>query len=376
VDPETENGKSPAMSIDRSTQVKPPYNVMPYTTIYPNSLDNMKTEVSAVGYANQGAIPQWMLNQQEDGRVLGFTRGVVLAYTVPGASKLIAYRLSQTDNDFNDVDFVADRYQLDNYLSTNFDIAAQAFIPSKETTFDRFPSTSDLHPYAGAVDFAVTVPFDQINGRTIEYLVCAGGLDGSIPANGQLIVFAKQELFESTEGYAKDLFDVNTFDSLGFDLSVVPQQYSTDNDGWNVDNGLYGSNLYGSTPYAPTSVVPGFLDNLLNPEIQNMRGGIWRIEIADDTVVTLVFVSEVERNEYVQVAGGASYGGTKLYYDPIVKAGHSVPEYSILTSISNSSMGSTEFDSGATRFFNNRDVYAAPETNDIYLKFPKFDVYR
>ena len=48
---------------------------------------------------------------------LGYIRAVVLAYTVPGASKLIAYRLKNANFSFNRIEFKTDRYQLDNYLS-------------------------------------------------------------------------------------------------------------------------------------------------------------------------------------------------------------------------------------------------------------------
>lgn len=105
-DSTTSNGKSPPLSIN--TGLPAPNNV-----VYPNSFVNMKTEIiSGIGYANQGAIPEWMLATQPNGTVLGFTYGVILAYTVPGASNLIAYRLLQSGITFNDIDFVVDRYQL------------------------------------------------------------------------------------------------------------------------------------------------------------------------------------------------------------------------------------------------------------------------
>lgn len=375
----TQNGKSIAKSIDRTPQVKPPYNVEPYKTIYPNSFANMKADVEGVGYENKGALPVWMVNQQADGRVLGFTRAIILAYTIPGAADLIAYRLSQSKADFNDLDFVADRYQLDHHMSNNFDIELQKFKESKETTFDRLPPAGGQHPAAGAVDFAVTVPFDEINGRTTEYLARSGGLDGSIVKSGQLIVFARQEQFSQTLindiAYVKSPYDTNVFDSIGFNLSNIPREYTSPNDGWNIDGGLYGADPYDSTDYAPSAIVPGFLDNLLTPTTPNMRAGIWRVDISTDDVITLIFVSEVLPNEYVQVAGGNSFGSTKLYYDPIIKDGNTVPEYSILSSANAPSTSATRFDAGGTRFSTNRDVYASPEVDDIYLKFPKVNIY-
>ena len=173
IDADTVAGKSVAKHIDRRNQVSSPYLTAPYIDIYPNSLDNMKSEVTALGYANRGAMPDWMLNQQEDGSVLGFTRGVVLAYTVPGAGKLIAYRLQQYDLAFNTVDFVADRYQLDHLLSKNYNVAAGEFYPPVATTFDtatttfdsgatRFVSGLDLYAPPETDDIWLKFPQDNI----------------------------------------------------------------------------------------------------------------------------------------------------------------------------------------------------------------------
>ena len=383
VDSLTTDQKSIAAHIDRTKEVKMTYKTLPFTHVYPNSLDNMKSEVATLGYANRGAIPHWMLNQQEDGRVLGFTRGVVLAYTVPGASKLIAFRLHQYDVQFNIIDFVADRYQLDHILSKNYDIPAKKFIESEETSFDRIPTVDDFHPYAGAVRFAVRIPFDEINNRPLTYILDRGGFDGSKSIHsGQLIIFAKQELFTQADdrGYPKDPFDVNNFDKMKFDEMNVPYHYLTENDGWNIETGLWGTKPYGSTPYAPSEIIPGYNEHILNNteqyQVANQRGGIWRVVINEERVVFLEFVKEVEINEYVQVNDGETYGSSKLYYDPHIKPGHSVPEYSRLTDHTHDLDNYTRFDSGATRFFTYVDVYEEPEAEDIYIKFPKFNIYR
>ena len=108
-----------------------------YHTLYPNSFDNMTYRLATgVGFTNRGALPDWMTSPQEDGRVLGLTRGVVLAYTVPGAAKLIAYRLKNNGVTFNDIQFTADRYQIDSGITEIFDTSTNTFFPSEETTFD------------------------------------------------------------------------------------------------------------------------------------------------------------------------------------------------------------------------------------------------
>jgi hypothetical protein len=346
---------------------------------YNNSLENMKHEVTQVGYENQEVLPKWMTNQQENGRVLGFIKACVLVYTVPGASKLMAYRLRTAKINFSNIDFVIDRYQLDSHLSTYYDIENEQFYTSTETTFDRMPTVSELYPYAGTVNYAVTVPFDRINNRTVDFLMMNGGIDGVITfKDGDYLVFARQELYvlppELDFGYVKDPFDEINFDMISFNMDVYPEQYTSPNDGWNDDDGLYGAELYDESPYSLSTIVTGWTDKLLNPDLINKRGGIWKIVITDN-VVKLEFVKEVELNQYVQVTAGRSYGGTKLYYNYSYRDGFTSPEYIQLTNEQRRDDQATRFDKGSTRFYNNRDQFDKPETNNKYLIFPKKKMY-
>ena len=107
------------------------------STIYPNSFDNMAYRITTgIGFANRGALPDWMTSPQENGKVLGLTRAIVLAYTVPGAAKLIAYRLKNNGITFNNIQFIADRYQIDAGITDIYNPATNSFYPSEETTFD------------------------------------------------------------------------------------------------------------------------------------------------------------------------------------------------------------------------------------------------
>jgi hypothetical protein len=391
-DPLTDQGKSPADQTDITGLLSSQYRVPPYNTLYPNALVNMKNEASAVGYTNRGAIPKWMSDQQEDGRVLGFINAVVLAYTIPGASKLIAYRLKQSGISFSDIDFTIDRYHLDNYLTQHFDLSTNEFNVSVETTFDRLPPGGDIHPLVGSVDVALTVPFDEINGRTLTYINLHGGLDGvTTIKSGMKVIFAKQENYNveyNPADLAKDFFDQNNFDRLPYDLSTVYADYTSPNDGWNNNLSRYGATIdldnngaddlnqgYGMQSYALASIVPGYLNSLVFGT-DNERGGIWEVTVSDAGVVTLAFIQNVGINESVQVANGNSFGSTRLYYDPIVKPGRSVPEYSVLSDNPLTASSSTRFDGNCTRFYSERDMYAPPGTDDHYLKFPKTSVFR
>ena len=131
----------PPLSVNLINKNKFKFGNNEYSTIYPNSFNNMQNRLEeGLGYSNRGALPRWMTSVQEDGRVLGLTRAVVLAYTRPGASKLVAYRLKNSGYKLNSIDFVVDRYQWDNYLSKFYDTETNRFLPSRDTTFDKYPN--------------------------------------------------------------------------------------------------------------------------------------------------------------------------------------------------------------------------------------------
>jgi hypothetical protein len=104
-------------------------------TVYPNSLDNMRTQViDTVGQVSN-VLPRWMLSKQADGSVLGFTPAWVIAYTVPGQSGQIAYNIETQFglDQLNLIDFEVDRYELDNLLTKNWDRDLQQWTPHPPT---------------------------------------------------------------------------------------------------------------------------------------------------------------------------------------------------------------------------------------------------
>jgi len=133
--------------ISVSKQVTLPYPVnegdsTEISTVYPNSLDNMRDQVIDVVGQISNLLPLWMLSKQEDGRVLGFTPAWVIAYCKPGSSGQVAYNIrTQFGQQLNLVDFEVDRYELDRLLSIHWDPIADsshgAWVPPPaETTFD------------------------------------------------------------------------------------------------------------------------------------------------------------------------------------------------------------------------------------------------
>jgi hypothetical protein len=119
------------INADDSTQID---------SVYPNSLQNMRDQViDTVGQVSR-VLPRWMLSRQSDGTVLGFTPAWVIAYVKPGQSGQIAYNIQTLfQSQLNLIDFKVDRYELDNFLTKNWDRQDQHWTPQPPTltTFDQ-----------------------------------------------------------------------------------------------------------------------------------------------------------------------------------------------------------------------------------------------
>jgi hypothetical protein len=91
------------------------------TTVYPNSLVNMRDRVVDVVGQTNTVLPLWMKSKQTDGRVLGFTKAWVIAYVNPGEADRTSYKIRTNFGEIlNRVNFVSDRYILDNQLTANW----------------------------------------------------------------------------------------------------------------------------------------------------------------------------------------------------------------------------------------------------------------
>jgi hypothetical protein len=284
---------------------------------------------------------------------LGYTKSIVLCYTKPKCSNLIAYRLRNSGINFNRIQFTADRYIVDNYYSTNYSITT-GYQVGPEATFDALPN-KNIGKLDYTVDYGVTTPFNQINGRPVSFVQANGGIDGQINFTaGQTLVFVQQEGYNNAGAYDGWI----NYQDL----------YIGDNDVTNIVEG------YSSEGFDQYSVVPGYLENAQNSSIVNQRGGIWRININND-VVSLEFVTSVELNTRIRILTGKSYTGAIVYYSFNNVPGQSVPNWQVFKYQPNTVAKATTFNGGGTRFFSYRDTYYAPGTQDKYLKFPQYGVF-
>ena len=368
VDPgENSTFTGPPETLDLSGTIANSYidsNGTMYDIVHPNSSQNMIKQLEAsIGYTDQSSLPPWMTSNQPNpgskttfSHPLGYVKAVVVAYTVPGASKLIAYRLKSEGITFNNIDFTVDRYAVDDYYTANFNYTTQKYIGSKQTTFDALP-TKNVGNIVDNVNYAVTIPFSEINGRPVNYINDVhGGIDGEIRfADGETIVFAKQENFGGPyDGW------VNYADSYIGDNITTSSIEGYDSEGFDI-----------------YTVVPGYLEFILGTSPVNKRAGVWRINIVNDTVY-LSFVLEVTPGDRIQVLHGKSYAGAILFYNKnyTASSGYSVPFYSVYNITASSITTPTTFNKGTTRFFSGRDQYYAPGSQDKYLKFPQYGVFK
>jgi Putative Ig domain len=372
IDPgETTDQQGPPLSIDLSSDISNLYinslgesayaDGVDYNIVYPNSSENMIKRIEQnIGYQDQSSLPAWMTSNQPDANSatgftvpLGYTKAVVIAYANPGDGEKISYRIRQSGVNFNAIEFVADRYQLDNYYSRNYDVNELSYINDRETTFDA-DSNINVGSIVASVTYAVEIPFSQINGRPVSYIIENGGIDGITNfRDGETIIFAKQEQYEDAGPY----------------------------DGWVIYSDSYiGDNVntetvegFSSGSYDTYTVVPGFLEKSQATSPVNKRGGVWRIDITAG-IVNLTFVQEIDTNARVRVLFGKTLASAILIYSLDLTVGLTVPYYKVFT-VNPTIRQRTTFNNDTTRFFTYRDQYYELGTQDKYVKFPQYGVF-
>lgn len=157
-------------SVSKTVTLPYPINANDSTeisTVYPNSLINMRDQVIDTVGEVSNILPLWMTSKQANGKVLGFTPAAVLAYVKPGRGDQVAYYIrTEFGERLNLVDFEVDRYELDRLLSKNWDPIADstggAWVPTPaETTFDinahyQLPEPNDSSfVFVGGTGYAV-----------------------------------------------------------------------------------------------------------------------------------------------------------------------------------------------------------------------------
>ena len=340
------------------------------TSVYPNSLVNMRNQVIDVVGQISTKLPLWMTSKQTNGRVLGFTPAWVIAYVNPGRAKQVAYYIqTYFAQQLNSVDFKVDRYILDRMLSKNWDSTGEYIsghnpppgpigdvvvgpgtwtpAPSTLTTFDRFSTGSKV--FIGTVDICTSLAWSDVNNRTLAYINDLGGLDGTINnVEGKTIIFAKQENYDGPPG----------------------SSYPTTDAGW--QNWLAP---FGGIPGIPDTYFDtlGFdYSTTVSNSPVNLRMAIYTISINPLTnCLTLTLTTQTAVDEYVQVLGGSFYRSAFLYYPTTPGEGLSEISWLFLPTVLTAE---TVFDDNSLKFIVPVDMYDPTDTYDKYLVFPKSNI--
>lgn len=355
----------PQLGIDSSTGVKkyPPqlinlndqinfYKVggVDKTSLEPNGLENMRTQIEKyIPTDNSVPLPLWMSSMQPNSDAvsgfdppIGYIPAVVLAYTEPGASGLIAYRLKTDNVLFNEIEFKVDRYLLDNVLSKYFNISSNSYLPGKLCTFDQTPSIAETYRKKSNVTYAISGDFSDIDGKNLSDLLNKYLFDADTTvATGDTLIFIQRDRYKRIQDYAL---------------------------GWTDSN---------------NRVIPGYLDQIVSG-IHNERSAIYSVDIIGGKVF-LGLVDLTEPGDIIKIQKGFKYGGKELSFDSYVVRGQE-PSWQIFTHelIRDPLSGldliknrkTTTFDADSTRFVSNRDKnYLDSNIENKYIKFPKTGVF-
>jgi hypothetical protein len=320
------------------------------TSVYPNSLINMRDQVIDVVGQISTKLPLWMTSKQTSGRVLGFTPAWVIAYLNPGRAKEVAYYIqTYFAQQLNSVDFKVDRYILDRVLSRNWDTDGQHWTPRPPTltTFDRFGTGGKV--FIGTVDICTSLAWSDVNNRSLAYINGLGGLDGTInDVEGKTIIFAKQEDYSGPPG----------------------SSYPTTDAGW-------------QNWQAPFGGVPGIPDTYFDtlgldysttvPDTPiDQRMAIYTINIDPlSGCLNLTLTTQPAVDEYVQVLGGSFYRTAFLYYPTTPGEGLTEISWLFLPTVVTDE---TVFDGNSLKFVAPVDMYDPTDTYDKYLVFPKSNI--
>lgn len=404
---------------------------------YPNSLVNMRNQlIDEIGFGVREVLPSWMSSRQPDGSIIGWKPVVILAYLKPGAGERALFNLKRQASIIQtNISFDVDRYILDNSLSKTFDTETGEYFASNETTFDNTFGLVEDAPVA-TVDFAVDIPFSEIDGKDSSYITANGGIDGLVGVyDNKTIIFATQEQYsapldnepfdgwvrnnsswddsggwdsdagwdnyELIPGYTESNGSVRTILDVQVDTPLNNRRVivsTTTNHSLSDRDKIYFQNVGGITElndnYYYVKVLSAvsfvlysdwFLSTQVNGSgygaytsggtlsIRNLRSGVWKIIRTEDDTFRLEFQSPIDTDDNVFVNNGFKYGGYLLKYGPAPVDAQTVPGYAIVEELIE--RDETTFDETQTRFIDNITTYEEPDQGDKYLAFPRNNIW-
>ena len=196
--------------------------------------------------------------------------------------------------------------------------------------------------------FAVTATITNVVDYTLS--------NANVTTNWSNITVSSANTLPITSPILFSAIEADDDVQVPYDTSLTSPNPSTVQYGPNIS--AAGYDLTPGERWDDAVYVPGFNEHLIDPAVTNQRIGIWRVNISNH-IITLTFVQSINYYNTLYVRNGFTYGGTNIYFDPIVKAGKNIPNYSIVPQQIRTTY--TTFDGNGTRFYDHRDTYVVPE---------------
>lgn len=381
-------------------EIPGPNNDIP--VLYPNTLAAMRRRIFQDITQVNKALPAWMIDKQEDGKVLGFTPACILAYVLPNEGEKIAFRIASLKNlpktnpdyfDIKDFNFIVDRYVWDTDLLANFDKETLMFRVTPETTFDVFTGKAINSVFC---EDSVTViyplppnyPYEPNSYQTAtgDGATTVFNLDFNVPILGAATTVGQRTNLEikkngltlsptqySTARLSNDVTRRRvTFTSaplsgeeLEFIVFNLPEGYHV----LTVDNGSGIFTIDASTKSFTIKVNGVVVDEIEYTVVQTANGtatitfatppAIGNIvEFIPNSLFNATRTSSVSPTEW----GADTHIGSQYINDPFKQSG------TVTTTLG------TRFDASSMRFLEFKDKYAEQDVRDKYLAFPKRNI--
>ena len=349
-----------------------PTNTQGVGTVYPNSFPNMIDRIAEnIGYENRSILPTWMTSRQTNGTVLGFTRALVLTYTIPGKSEEVAYRIRQVQDTFKLIDFTIDRYEWDSVLSTNYE-------KTPATGTGNITATTQSNVVIGT---GTNFSHELIPTTTIYV---SGNVLGNVNvvSNTTTLSFTANALSNvnvSAFTYSTNVFIINNFVSVtgtinaNTNSNVITGVVSNVTGSGTITGNVNSTTITGSGTSFNTQLAIG--KNLYYSG--NSIGIVTSIRSAN--VLTLSGVLSANLSNVAYTADGTTtLFARELYVGDTIVINTNVILGTVQTINSNTNLvlysNSLSTASNVSFEHTARDPYTTPTTGDQYLKFPQVTI--
>ena len=365
------NDQVNSAGVGPNSSVSWPTNSAGITTVHPNSFPNMVEQVADnIGYQDRSILPLWMTSRQTDGTVLGFTRALILCYTLPGFSSELAYRISRAAPDFNLIDFTIDRYEYDSILSDNF-------IKTPVSGTGNITANTESDSVTG--DSTIFVNELQI-GSTVFVNNTAIGNVSNIASNTALTLYANASgnIANLSYTYSNSFIVVNYTTGTGTVSANTSSNIVVGTNANITGTGTITGSIGSATVIGTGTVFNSELVIGANIYVSGNTIGIVK-SIISVTNVALEFplTSNITSSAYTTQGVSTAFTTEIHVGDVLINSGNVV--IGTVDVISNNTSLTLTTNAAAnvsidTYSHTTRDPYTTPGQGDKYIKFPKFGV--